>query len=104
MAGFDSGQIDVTMSTEQIDQLIRTESDADFPDFPEDDVLCNCPSCRAEREELPPGLEQMMEEIGAEAVMHALEEIIGGGLGKRKKSRSRSGGGDRGAHNLDLPF
>ena len=104
MAGFDGGQIDVTMSTEQIDQLIRTESDADFPDIPEDDVLCNCPSCRAEREELPPGLEQMMEEIGPEAVMHALEEIIGGGLRKRKKSRSRSGGGDRGAHNLDLPF
>jgi hypothetical protein len=104
MVGFDGGQTDVTMSTGQIDQLTQRERESDFPDFPEDDVLCNCPSCRAEREGLPPGLEQMMEEIGPEAVMHALEEIIGGGLGKRKRRRSRAGERDIDAGTDYLPF
>ena len=54
--------------------------------MPEDDVLCNCPSCRAEREGLPPGLDRMMEELGPDVVMQALEEIIGGGAGEAKKA------------------
>ncbi len=101
---FDGGQIDVTMSTEQIDQLIRREREADFPDMTEAGGLCNCPSCRAEREGLPPGLDRMVEELGPGVVMQALEEIIGGGMGKRKKRRSRSGADDTGPQNFDLPF
>ena len=86
MVGFDGDQTDVTMSTEQIDQLIQSERESDFSDMPEDDVLCNCPSCRAEREGLPPGLDRMVEELGPDVVMQALEEIIGG-FGKPKKRR-----------------
>ncbi len=89
MMGFDGGQIEVTMSTEQIDQLIKRERESDFPDMTEAGGLCDCPSCRAEREGLPPGLDRMVEELGPDVVMQALEEIIGGGLGKRKKRRSR---------------
>jgi hypothetical protein len=103
LVGFDGGRTDVMMSTDQIDQLICEERETDYPDYPEDDVLCNCPSCRAEREELPPGLDRMVEELGPDAVMQALEEIIGG-LGKRKKRRSRGGARDSGPDNLDLPF
>ena len=103
MVGFDGGQIDVTMSTEQIDQLIQRERESDFPEMPDDDVLCNCPSCRAEREGMPPGFDRVIEELGPEVVMRALDEIIGG-LGKRKKRRKRAGEGDTGPYNSDLPF
>lgn len=103
MVGFDGDQTDVTMSTEQIDQLIQSERESDFPDMPEDDVLCNCPSCRAEREGLPPGLDQMMEELGPDVVMQALEDIIGG-LGKPKKRRRRAGERDIDAGTGYLPF
>jgi hypothetical protein len=103
MAGFDGDRTDVMMSTDQVDQLICEERESDYPDFPEDDVPCNCPSCRAEREELPPGLDRMVEELGPDVVMQALEDIIGG-LGKRKKRRSRGGARDSGPPNLDLPF
>jgi hypothetical protein len=103
MVGFDGDQTDVAMSTEQIDQLIQRERGSDLPDMTDVNGLCNCPSCRAEREGMPPGLDHMLDEFGPDVVMQALEEIIGG-LGKRKKTRSRSGGGDRGPHNLDLPF
>ncbi len=104
MVGFDGDQTHVVMSTGQIDQLIQEERETDYPDFPEDDVLCNCPSCRAEREELPPGLDQMLDELGPDVVLQALEEIIGGRAGKPKKRRRRSGGGDIDTGAGYLPF
>ena len=103
MVGFDGDQTDVTMSTEQVDQLIQRERESGLPEMPDDDVLCNCPSCRAERAGLPPGLDQMMEELGPDVVRQALEEIIGG-LGKRKKRRRRAGEGDLAAGTDYLPF
>ncbi len=103
MVGLDGDQTDVVMSTEQIDELIQRERETDFPDMSEGEGLCNCPSCRAEREGLPPGLDQMMEELGPDVVMQALEEIIGG-VGKRKKRRSRAGAGDTGLGTDYLPF
>ena len=103
MVGFDGGQTDVTMSTEQIDQLIQSERESDFSDMPEDDVLCNCPSCRAEREGLPPGLDRMVEELGPDVVMQALEEIIGG-FGKPKKRRRHAGERDLDGGTDYLPF
>ena len=65
-----------------------------MPDGMPDDGLCDCPACRAEREGLPPGLERMMEEMGPDVVMQALEEIIGGGLPKRRRGRRRPVFGD----------
>ena len=50
-----------------------------------------------------PGLDQMMEELGPDVVMQALEEIIGG-LGKPKKRRRRAGERDIDAGTGYLPF
>jgi hypothetical protein len=100
------------MSTQQVDDLIQRERrELEFPAMPagrfdDDDGLCDCASCRAERAglpaglDLPPGLEEMVEEMGPEAVMRALEDLIGGGPGpKRRKRRSRPVFGDD-----DVPF
>jgi hypothetical protein len=104
MVGFDGDQTDVTMRTEQIDKLVQEERESDFPDMTESGGLCNCPSCRAEREAfLPPGMDRMVEELGPDVVMQALEEIIGG-FGKRKKRRSRAGQGDIDPNAGYLPF
>jgi hypothetical protein len=103
MVGLDGNQTDVVMSTEQIDKLIQEERESGLPDIPQDDVPCNCPSCRAERYGLPPGMDRMVEELGPDVVMQALEEIIGG-LGKRKKRRSRAGEDDIDPNAGYLPF
>jgi hypothetical protein len=99
MVGLEGNETDVAMTTKQIDDLIRREREQlGYPAMPDgmqdgmedNDRLCDCPSCRAEREGLPPGVERMMEELGPDVVMQALEEIIGGALGpKRKKGRRR---------------
>jgi hypothetical protein len=62
-----------------------------------DDGECDCPACRAKRggmpPGMPPGLERMMDEMGPEALLRALEEImIDGGMGgppRRRRGRSR---------------
>ena len=104
MVGFDGDQTDVTMSTEQIDQLIQREKESDFPDMTEDGGLCNCPSCRAEREGLPPGLDRMVEELGPDVVMQALEEIIGGTGEAKKAADGALVGATSMAAPTDLPF
>jgi hypothetical protein len=107
----DHNETDVAMTTQQIDDLIRREREqSEVPDVQDDDRLCDCPSCRAERAgrfaglppglpELPPELEEMVEEMGPDVVMQALEELIRGGPPKRRKRRSRPVFGDD-----DLPF
>jgi hypothetical protein len=107
----DHNETDVAMTTQQIDDLIRREREqTEVPDVEDDDRLCDCPSCRAERAgrftglppglpDLPPELEDMMEEMGPEVVMQALEELIRGGLPKRGKRRSRPALSDD-----DVPF
>lgn len=89
----------VAMSTKEIDDLVRVEKEQpDFPPMPavmpwdteDEDVVCDCPSCRAQRGGMPPELERMMKDMGPEAVLQALDELareLGGG--RRKKRRSR---------------
>jgi hypothetical protein len=105
MLWLDGDQTDVAMTTEQIGDVIQLErKQSGYPAMPagmqDDDGLCDCPNCRAARGELPPALEQMMEEFGPDELMRAMEEIIrGGGLLKPKKRRRRPVfGGD------DVPF
>jgi hypothetical protein len=96
----DNEKTDVAMTTQQVDAVIhREKEESGYPPFPTDDGVCDCPSCRAARGELPPGLERMMEEFGPDELRRALEEIIGGGPPKRKRRRSRPVFGDD-----DVPF
>jgi hypothetical protein len=107
----DHNETDVAMTTQQIDDLIRREREqSEVPDVEDDDRLCDCPSCRAERAgrftglppglpDLPPELVDMVEEMGPDVVMQALEELIRGGPPKRGKRRSRPALSDD-----DLPF
>ena len=96
MIGMPGSDADVAMSTEQINTLVQRElQESRFPDYPEEggdwDGDCDCPVCRANREDLPPALEQMMEEIGPEELIKAMGEIIrGGGGGMKPKKRRRS--------------
>jgi hypothetical protein len=98
MGLLDRNETDVAMTTQQIDDLIERERKQ--PEYVEtdgmegDDGLCDCPSCRAQREGLPPGLERLMEELGPEDLMRALEQIIGGRGPKRRRGRSRPVFGD----------
>jgi hypothetical protein len=104
------------MTTKQIEDLVQREREQrEFPAMPVggfdyDDSLCDCPSCRAERAgrfpglppglpDLPPELVDMMEEMGPDVVMQALEELIRDGPPKRGKRRSRPVFGDD-----DVPF
>jgi len=51
--------------------------------------VCNCPKCRAARAgSMPPGIAEMLEELGPEGMADALAEIIG--LGGKKKRRPGS--------------
>jgi hypothetical protein len=92
---FDRNKTDVAMSTQQIDDLVERERKLSVyvePDFMEEDDggLCDCPSCRAQREMAPPELERMMEEMGPDVVIRALDELMRGmGLPKGRKRRSR---------------
>jgi hypothetical protein len=116
MISLEGNQSDVAMTTQQIDDLVQRErKQREFPAMPDggfdyDDRLCDCPSCRAERAgrftglppglpDLPPELVDMLEEMGPDVVMQALEEIIGGGPPKRRRRRSRPALSDD-----DLPF
>ena len=111
MISLDGNQSDVAMTTQQIDDLVQRErKQLEFPAMPDggfayDDSLCDCPSCRAERAgrlpglppglpDLPPELVDMMEEMGPDVVMQALEDLIRGGPPKRRKRRSRPVFGD----------
>jgi hypothetical protein len=104
------------MTTQQIDDLVQRErKQREFPAMPDggfayDDSLCDCPSCRAERAgrlpglppglpDLPPELVDMMEEMGPDVVMQALEDLIRGGPPKRRRRRSRPVFGDD-----EIPF
>jgi hypothetical protein len=115
MISLDGNHSDVAMTTQQIDDLVQRERKLEFPAMPDggfdyDESLCDCPSCRAERAgrftglppglpDLPPELVDMMEEMGPDVVMQALEELIGGGPPKRSRRRSRPVFGDD-----DVPF
>jgi hypothetical protein len=97
-------ETDVAMTTQQIDDLVERERklpeyDVEADGMEDDDGLCDCPSCRAQREGLPPVLEQLMEEMRPEDLMRALEQIIGGRGPKRRRGRSRPVFGDD-----DMPF
>ena len=59
----------------------------DFEDADDEDV-CQCRVCRAERGQLPPELVEMMEQLGPEAVVEALARCSGIG-GKKKRGRRR---------------
>jgi hypothetical protein len=106
---WERNEADVAMTTQQIDDLVRQEREQpEVPDMDDmqDDMqvdggLCDCPSCRAARDGMPPGmpsgmppvLERLMEELGPEDMMRALEQIFGGGP-KRRRRRSRPVFGD----------
>jgi hypothetical protein len=95
MIGMQGSEADVAMSTEQVNTLVQRElKERGFPDFPDGsrdyDSPCDCPVCRANRQELPPALEQMMEEIGPEELIKAMGEMLrGGGLKPKRRRRSR---------------
>jgi hypothetical protein len=116
MISLDANESDVAMTTKQIDDLVQREREQrEFPAMPvggfdDDDGLCDCPSCRAERAgrfsglppglpDLPPELMDMVEEMGPDVVMQALEELIRGAPPKRRKRRLRTAVNDD-----DLPF
>ena len=111
MDWLDRDQTNVAMTTRQIDDLVKAErKQKELPEMPEDmdfeddmefeDEPCNCPSCRARRQlGLPPGMEEMMEAMGPEVVMRALDQIIGNMGPKRRKGRSR-----RVLSDDDVPF
>ena len=108
MDWLDRNENDTAMSTQQIDDLMErerklpeyVEEDDEEDDDGEDGGLCDCPNCRAQRGGMPPILEEMVEEMGPDVVMQALEEIMRGmGLPKRKRGRSRPVFGDD-----DVPF
>jgi hypothetical protein len=94
--------------TEEIGRLVEREiGDRDYPgtppegddeDYLDDDEDCQCPACCAQRGQLPPEMREMVEQLGPEAVMQALAEILGGG-GKKKRGRRRGPLDD-----LDVPF
>ena len=99
---------EVAMTTGEIENLIQREiQERQFPGMPDDmdgfEDECDCPACRAEREGIPqgfpPGLDRLMEEMGPDVVMQALDQLIGGPLGKPKKRRSR-----RAFNEDDMPF
>src|SRR3954453_9062412 len=95
MIGMQGSDADVAMSTEQVNALVQRElRKRGFPDYPDErgdyESPCDCPVCRASRQELPPALEQMMEEIGPEELIKAMGEILrGGGMKPKKRRRSR---------------
>jgi hypothetical protein len=94
MIGMQGSEADVAMSTEQVNTLIQRElKERGFPDYPDQrgdyDGPCDCPVCRANREGLPPALEQMMEEIGPEELIKAMGEMLRGGMQPKKRRRSR---------------
>jgi hypothetical protein len=116
MISLDGNESDVAMTTKQIEDLVQREREqAELPAMPDggfddDDGLCDCPSCRAERAgrfsglphglpDLPPELVDMMEEMGPDVVMQALEDLIRGAPPKRRKRRLRTAVNDD-----DLPF
>jgi hypothetical protein len=117
MVSLEGDQTEVAMTTQQIDSLIQREREQSvypaMPDRravgmgvggragrPDDDGECDCPACRASREGVPPGLERMMEEVGPEVLLRALEDIIiGGGPPKRRRGRRRPVFGDD-----EMPF
>jgi hypothetical protein len=93
MDWFDHNETDVAMSTKQIDDLVERERKLPVyvePDFMEEDEggLCDCPSCRAQREMAPPELERMVEEMGEDVVIQALDELMRG-MGRPKGRRRR---------------
>jgi hypothetical protein len=94
MIGMQGSEADVAMSTEQVNTLIQRElKERGFPDYPDQredyDGPCDCPVCRANREGLPPALEQMMEEIGPEELIKAMGEVLRAGMKPKKRRRSR---------------
>lgn len=94
----DRNETDVAMTTQQINDLVQREREkAEYPAMPagmRDDKLCDCPVCRAEREGVPPGLERLVEEMGPDVAMKALEELMGRLLPKRRRGRRRPVFGD----------
>ncbi|HEV3201580.1 MAG TPA: hypothetical protein VGZ73_26960 [Bryobacteraceae bacterium] len=92
-----------TISAEEIARVVDREArERGYPEWqPDDGVLdedgCPCPACRARRGDLdmPPELENMLEQFGPEVVAQALAEIVGmGGFGapggKRKRRKRRN--------------
>jgi hypothetical protein len=83
-----------------MDQLIEQEIRArEFPGTPPDpdydddedeagEEICDCPKCRARREEIPPELAELIDQLGPEAVAEMLQNMFG--AGKRKKRGRRS--------------
>uniref|UniRef100_Q01SX7 Uncharacterized protein n=1 Tax=Solibacter usitatus (strain Ellin6076) TaxID=234267 RepID=Q01SX7_SOLUE len=91
--------------TEEIGRLVEREiGDRDYPGTPpdedelEDDEDCPCPACCAKRGQPPPEIREMVEQLGPDAVMQALAEILGGG-GRKKRGRGRGPLDD-----LDVPL
>jgi hypothetical protein len=80
------------MDSEQIAAIVAQETRLRaYPVQPRrsGERFCNCPKCRAAREaSMPPGIAEMLEELGPEGMADALAEIIG--MGSRKRRRPRS--------------
>jgi hypothetical protein len=80
-------------ATEEIDRVVQREiQERAFPasrPSSRDGEECQCPSCLAERGELPRELMDMADQIGPDVLAQALAEMLGIG-GKKKRGRRRS--------------
>jgi hypothetical protein len=93
VAAPDDGEIGRTVDREIRDQKFPDEAPADV-----DDEQCDCPVCRAEPNELPAQILEILEQIGPQAMAQTLAEMLDY-AGKKKRGRRRPP-----VDNFDLPF
>ncbi len=104
-------QAQAALDSEEIGRVVQGEIQEPTlslspPQIADDDEECQCPSCRAKRDELgdglgdelPQELVEMMERLGPAATAKALAEMIGIG-GKKKRGRRRTT-----YDGMDFPF
>lgn len=82
------------IGAEEIGRVVQREIKLrDYPKsrpVPSDDDDCQCPACCARRGQMPRELEEMMDQLGPEAVLEAMADMFG--MGEKKKSRKRRTG------------
>jgi hypothetical protein len=92
LGSFQAGDMDVAMTSAEINEVIEEETA--LPDYPDDvtdeNSECNCAACQSARSSLPPELRDMVETFGPEAVARAMAEMLldtGAKGGKKRGGR-----------------